>query len=58
MVSAEGYKPLTTHLFVKGTEHIYEDAVFGVKELLIQDFKPVGNSKYALKYDFGLSPRA
>ncbi len=35
MVSAEGYKPLTTHLFVKGTEHIYEDAVFGVKESLI-----------------------
>ena len=58
MVSAEGYKPLTTHLFVKGAPHINEDAVFGVKESLIQDFKPVGNSKYALKYDFGLSPRA
>lgn len=58
MVSAEGYKPLTTHLFVKGTEHIHEDAVFGVKEPLIQDFKPVGNDKYELKYDFALSPAA
>jgi hydroxyquinol 1,2-dioxygenase len=58
MVSAEGYKPLTTHLFVKGTQHIHEDAVFGVKEPLIQDFKPVGNDKYELKYDFALSSAA
>jgi hydroxyquinol 1,2-dioxygenase len=59
MVSAEGYKPLTTHLFVKGTEHIREDAVFGVKDSLIQDFKKQANGKgYELHYDFGLSPRA
>ncbi len=58
MVSAEGYQPLTTHLFVKGAPHIHEDAVFGVKESLIQDFKAVGDHRYALKFDFGLSPRA
>jgi catechol 1,2-dioxygenase len=58
MVSADGYKPLTTHLFVKGAPHIHEDAVFGVKESLIQDFKAIDNHKYALKFDFGLSPRA
>jgi hydroxyquinol 1,2-dioxygenase len=58
MVSAEGYRPLTTHLFVKGAPHIQEDAVFGVKESLIQDFKAVGDHRYALKFDFGLSPRA
>ncbi|HEY5208096.1 MAG TPA: dioxygenase [Stellaceae bacterium] len=59
MVSAEGYKPLTTHLFVKGTEHIREDAVFGVKESLIVDFQPVpGKNNYTLHHDFGLSPRA
>jgi hydroxyquinol 1,2-dioxygenase len=58
MVSAPGFKPLTTHLFVKGAPHIEEDAVFGVKQSLIQDFKPVGGGKYALHYDFGLSPAA
>jgi hydroxyquinol 1,2-dioxygenase len=57
MVSAEGYKPLTTHLFVKGTEHIREDAVFGVKDSLIQDFKKRSDGKgYDLRYDFSLSP--
>jgi len=56
MVSAEGYKPLTTHLFVKGAPHINEDAVFGVKESLIQDFKRnlVGKG-YTLNYNFVLS---
>jgi len=57
MVSAEGYKPLTTHLFVKGAPHINEDAVFGVKQSLIQDFKRKPDGKgYMLNYDFGLSP--
>jgi hydroxyquinol 1,2-dioxygenase len=59
MVSAEGYKPLTTHLFVKGAPHINEDAVFGVKESLIQEFKRKPDGKgYTLNYDFGLSPTA
>jgi hydroxyquinol 1,2-dioxygenase len=59
MVSAEGYKPLTTHLFVKGTQHIKEDAVFGVKDSLIVDFKASpGKNAYALHHDFGLHPRA
>jgi hydroxyquinol 1,2-dioxygenase len=57
MVSAEGFKPLTTHLFVKGTDHIREDAVFGVKDSLIVDFKRGGTGNgYTLKHDFVLSP--
>ena len=56
MVSAEGYKPLSTHLFVKGAPHINEDAVFGVKESLIQDFKRNLDGKgYTLNYNFALS---
>jgi hydroxyquinol 1,2-dioxygenase len=59
MLSAEGYKTLTTHLFVKGAPHINEDAVFGVKQSLIQGFKRNPDGKgYALNYDFGLSPTA
>ena len=53
---AEGYKPLTTHLFVKGAPHINEDAVFGVKESLIQDFKRnLDGKSYTLNYNFVLS---
>ena len=56
MISAEGYKPLTTHLFPKGTPHLDEDAVFGVKESLIQDFKCNADGKgYTLNYNFVLS---
>jgi protocatechuate 3,4-dioxygenase beta subunit len=55
-VSAEGYQALTTHLFVKGAPHIHEDAVFGVKESLIQDFKRNLDGKgYMLNYSFILS---
>ena len=56
MISAEGYKPLTTHLFPKGASHLHEDAVFGVKESLIQDFKRNLDGKgYTLNYNFVLS---
>jgi hydroxyquinol 1,2-dioxygenase len=59
MISAEGYKSLITHLFVKGAPHIDEDAVFGVKPSLIQEFKrKPGGKGYTLDYDFGLSPTA
>lgn len=58
MVSAEGFKPLTTHLFVKGAPHIKEDAVFGVKESLIVDFKPATGKGYTLNHDFVLAPAA
>jgi hydroxyquinol 1,2-dioxygenase len=55
-VSAEGYQALTTHLFVKGAPHIHEDAVFGVKESLIQDFKRnLDGKSYTLNYSFILS---
>jgi hypothetical protein len=43
---------------VKGDPHQAEDAVFGVKDSLIAEFKPNGggNGKgYTLNYDFVLS---
>ena len=36
MIRAEGYRRLVTHLFLKGSEYLDSDAVFGVKESLIQ----------------------
>ena len=38
MVSADGFRRLTTHLFVKGDPYLDSDAVFGVKESLVVDF--------------------
>lgn len=35
IVRADGYQPLTTHLFVAGDEYLASDTVFGVKEALI-----------------------
>src|SRR6478735_7646307 len=38
-ISAPGYKTCTTHVFVDGDEYLDSDAVFGVKESLIQGFE-------------------
>ena len=38
IVSAPGYKPVVTHVFVKGSEYLDSDAVFGVKDSLISDY--------------------
>ena len=44
MVTAEGYRRLVTHIFVRGDELLDKDSVFGVKESLIKDFvdQPAG----------------
>jgi hydroxyquinol 1,2-dioxygenase len=38
MVSAPGHRTLVTHVFVAGGAHLEDDAVFGVKESLIERF--------------------
>jgi catechol 1,2-dioxygenase len=39
VVSADGYEPVTTHLFDSIDPYLKSDAVFGVKESLIVDFE-------------------
>lgn len=39
MVTARGFHPLITHIFVAGSPHLTSDAVFGVKPSLIVDFQ-------------------
>lgn len=67
-IKAEGYQQLITHLFVKGDEHLNSDAVFGVKESLILDFKlnhstekadqwQVESPFYEVVYDFKLAKK-
>jgi catechol 1,2-dioxygenase len=36
IVSAPGYRPVTTHVFVAGSPYLDSDAVFGVKESLVR----------------------
>jgi hydroxyquinol 1,2-dioxygenase len=65
IVSADGYRPVTTHLFVAGSEYLDTDAVFGMKESLVAQFErhsagPAPNGErmdtpyYTVNYDFRL----
>ena len=67
IVSAEGYEPVTTHIFAAGSEYLDSDAVFGVKESLIAKYNrhPAGKMPngetvdtpfYTVEYDFRLRP--
>jgi protocatechuate 3,4-dioxygenase beta subunit len=67
IVSAEGFVPVTTHLFVKGDKYLDSDAVFGTKDSLIVDFirqdSPEEAARYNVtppfytaEYDFVLKP--
>ena len=38
IVTAEGHAPVTTHIFVAGSDYLDSDAVFAVKSSLVQDF--------------------
>lgn len=38
IVSAPGFEPVTTHVFVKGDPYLQSDAVFGVKNSLVAEF--------------------
>jgi hydroxyquinol 1,2-dioxygenase len=54
IVTARGYRPLTTHIFVAGSPYIDSDAVFAVKKSLIKKFTPVDDPEQAALY--GLTP--
>ena len=65
VVSAPGYEPVTTHIFVEGDRYLDSDAVFGVKDSLVVNFArhepgiaPDGTklerSYFTVDYDFGL----
>ena len=50
IVTADGYTPLTTHIFVAGTEYIDSDAVFAVKKSLLTEFTEVDDPGLAARY--------
>jgi protocatechuate 3,4-dioxygenase beta subunit len=47
IVSAPGYRPVTTHLFVDDSPYLDSDAVFGVKESLVRQFPLVDDAARA-----------
>lgn len=49
-ISADGFVPLTTHLFVKGDKYLDSDAVFGTKDSLVVDFVRQTEAQEAARY--------
>jgi hydroxyquinol 1,2-dioxygenase len=67
IITADGFEPLTTHLFRDGDQYLDTDVVFGCKQELVATFKPstpgsmpngdkVDEPFYTVRYDFILSP--
>ncbi len=52
MVSAPGYEKLVTHIFTPDCPWLKDDAVFGVKESLIGDFRMVDDAKRSAELGF------
>jgi catechol 1,2-dioxygenase len=53
-VKHPGYKELITHIFDRTSDHLYDDAVFGVRESLIVDFEPDDTGELAANFNFVL----
>lgn len=47
IVRADGYEPVTTHIFTPDCPYLAEDPVFGVKQSLIADFRKVDDEDEA-----------
>ncbi len=66
IVSAPGYQPVITHVFVHGDPYLESDAVFAVKDSLIAKWEKLDAARaralgmppasYQLEFDFRLSP--
>jgi hydroxyquinol 1,2-dioxygenase len=50
VVAADDHQPVTTHVFVAGSEYLDSDAVFAVKQSLIRDFDEVDDPDQAAAY--------
>jgi protocatechuate 3,4-dioxygenase beta subunit len=60
LVSAAGHRPVTTHVFDAENQYLDSDAVFGVRDSLIREFKPAGpddpaDVSYVVDVDFTLA---
>jgi len=58
MIRAPGYETLITHVFRDGDRYLDSDAVFGVRQSLIADWKKQPDGSYLVEYDFVLNKAA
>jgi catechol 1,2-dioxygenase len=56
IVSAEGFEPLVTQLFIDSSDYLDSDVASAVKPELIVHPEPAGDGEYAFTYDFALAP--
>jgi catechol 1,2-dioxygenase len=56
IVSAEGYEPLVTQLFVDSSDYLDSDVASAVKDELIVHPDPKGDGTFEIDYDFALAP--
>ena len=56
MIKAPGYETLVTHVFRDKSEYLDSDAVFGVRQSLICEWKEQADGSYLLEFDFVLNP--
>ncbi|MET9567249.1 intradiol ring-cleavage dioxygenase [Streptomyces tauricus] len=50
IATAEGHTPVTTHIFVAGSDYLDSDAVFAVKHSLVQDFAETDDPSLAREF--------
>lgn len=55
MIKADGYETLITHVFRSDDAYLDSDAVFGVRQSLVADWKPQPDGSYLVEYDFVLN---
>ncbi len=52
MISAEGFETITTHVFDRHDPHLEMDAIFGVRDELVGDFRQAGAGGWSLDFTF------
>jgi protocatechuate 3,4-dioxygenase beta subunit len=52
IVGAAGFAPIVTHYFVPGDPYLESDAVFGVKESLVVEFREVTDKAKIAEFGF------
>lgn len=57
IVAKEGFHPVTTHLFDASSPHLGSDAVFGVRDSLIREFRKRDDVTLETEFDVTLTPR-
>jgi hydroxyquinol 1,2-dioxygenase len=56
MIKAPGYETLVTHVFRNGDKYLDSDAVFGVRQSLVGDWRRQPDGSSRLDFDFVLNP--